>query len=895
MSHMFNGATNFNGNISNWVINTDLTSLEGVFSNTGVFNQNISGWDVSGVTNMSEMFLNASKYAGNDITDWDVSESVNLSGMFLNAPDMANKWGTHPSFEPVSVGTPSYLFFRTTPITQANIYTAVYKYIHTEDVGKAAYGLISDWDISGCHDLSGLFENGRTQSGETAVLLSNTFKSDIRNWNTSNVTNMSSMFYGCQMFESDLSGWNTSNVTDMNGMFRDCRKFDSYINTVTVNNIVSWDVSKVTDMAYMFCDAQNLSGDISDWNTSNVTNMSSMFYGTLKFNQNINTNGNKWIVSKVTNMSNMFGGSSNGQLEFRNIFNQDISGWDVSKCTDMEGMFAYNKAFNHDITKWAVGAVNAPYTKFKDMFKNNITDLSNNPFSDKWKTKIGWNGGGTSPPSEGWPSVKFFQDIIVEVSDFKLITNNDGADKRAGHHTTLRDPKHATVMLTFTTNSPAGPWEVIFNSGGNSIGANITVTVSGYTVTATYPCSSADTEGDISYIVKYFPYGGGDAKIFLPNSNDIATTVIFDKTPPTLTTVSIVSNNSYDNSLGKPGDTVTLTFTASEQLKNSPVITFKSNGYGVGGPITTTNIINTTWISQYTIRDTDIEGLITFTINFWDLSNIAGVPITETTNSTGVIFSVNNKVVISADGVALINNSITDSLTHELIFTITEPTNDFTIDNIITTNNTLSNFKKDPSGNNKKYTATSVSIGGWNYIRIEGGTFRSLAGNMNVTTDFSWKFQINLVDSNIRDAVNTWVSDSTKAIDLYGHIINWDTSNITDMSGLFKNKTLFNNDITNWNTTKVTDMSEMFMGAAAFNQNIETVKNLPGGGAKWNTDKVSSMRYMFYGATAFNQDLSSWGADLGNSDITGFSSKFGGKNNIYNINKTIKDTWEFKL
>jgi surface protein len=417
----------------------------------------------------------------------------------------------------------------------------------------------------------------------------------------------------------------------------------------------------------------------------------------------------------------------------------------------------------------------------------------------------------------------------------------------------------------------------------------------GYTVKATYVCSSADTEGDISYIVKYFPYGGGEPKIFLPNSNDSATSVIFDKTPPTLTTVSIVSNNSYDNSLGKPGDTVTLTFTASEQLKNSPVITFKSNGYGVGGPITTTNIINTTWISQYTIRDTDIEGLITFKIEFRDLSNIAGVSITETTNSTGVIFSVNNKVVISADGVALINNSITDSLTHELIFTITEPTNDFTIDNIITTNNTLSNFKKDPSGNNKKYTATSVSIGGWNYIRIEGGTFRSLAGNMNVTTDFSWKFQINLVDSNIRDAVNTWVSDSTKAIDLYGHIINWDTSNITDMSGLFKNKTLFNNDITNWDTTKVTDMSEMFKGAAAFNQNIETVKNLPGGGAKWNTDKVSSMRYMFYGATAFNQDLSSWEADLGNSDITGFSSKFGGKNNIYNINKTIKDTWEFKL
>jgi surface protein len=38
-------------------------------------------------------------------------------------------------------------------------------------------------------------------------------------WNTSGVTNMSSMFAGCSQFNQDISGWNTSAVTNMSAMF----------------------------------------------------------------------------------------------------------------------------------------------------------------------------------------------------------------------------------------------------------------------------------------------------------------------------------------------------------------------------------------------------------------------------------------------------------------------------------------------------------------------------------------------------------------------------------------------------------------------------------------------------------------------------------------------------
>ncbi|WP_071646491.1 BspA family leucine-rich repeat surface protein [Mycoplasma capricolum] len=56
-----------------------------------------------------------------------------------------------------------------------------------------------------------------------------------------------------------------------------------------IKGIEDWDVSEVTDMSYMFFQTSNFNQDISNWNTSNVENMSCMFKGSKSFNQNINT------------------------------------------------------------------------------------------------------------------------------------------------------------------------------------------------------------------------------------------------------------------------------------------------------------------------------------------------------------------------------------------------------------------------------------------------------------------------------------------------------------------------------------------------------------------------------------------------------------------------------
>jgi len=64
------------------------------------------------------------------------------------------------------------------------------------------------------------------------------------------------------------------------------------------------------------------------------------------------------------------------------------------------------------------------------------------------------------------------------------------------------------------------------------------------------------------------------------------------------------------------------------------------------------------------------------------------------------------------------------------------------------------------------------------------------------------------------------------------------TSEITDMSYLFKDNKSFNQDISGWDTSKVTNMSYMFYNASSFNKDI----------SNWDISKVINLDYCFYGA-----------------------------------------------
>jgi hypothetical protein len=99
----------------------------------------------------------------------------------------------------------------------------------------------------------------------------------------------------------------------------------------------------------------------------------------------------------------------------------------------------------------------------------------------------------------------------------------------------------------------------------------------------------------------------------------------FDHTAPTLTTVTMASNNA-NSSYAREGDVVTLNFTASESIE-TPIVSI------AGHIITATAGADNSYTATYTMTASDEEGPVAFTINFSDLIGNAGTQVTTTTNA----------------------------------------------------------------------------------------------------------------------------------------------------------------------------------------------------------------------------------------------------------------------
>ena len=99
--------------------------------------------------------------------------------------------------------------------------------------------------------------------------------------------------------------------------------------------------------------------------------------------------------------------------------------------------------------------------------------------------------------------------------------------------------------------------------------------------------------------------------------------------------------------------------------------------------------------------------------------------------------------------------------------------------------------------------------------------------------------QTQITQDNIYQAVAEWLVDPVLAEETYGHISDWDVSNVNNMQGMFYYTQSFNQDIGDWDVSNVTNMEGMFSYAQSFNQDI----------GDWDVSNVNNIEGMFYQAT----------------------------------------------
>ena len=210
---------------------------------------------------------------------------------------------------------------------------------------------VSNWNSSNVMDMSYMFYD--TGEHASSLLL------DLSSWNTSSVTDMSYMFYETgyrkvSSFTLDLSSWNTSSVTNMLSMFDSA---GGSATTWSIGDLSSWNTSNVTNMRSMFDSAGESAttwsiGDISSWNTSNVTDMREMFYDAGYSAETFTLNLSSWKTSNVTDIGYMFAYAGYSA----ETFTLNLSSWNTSSVIFMDDMFysagSSATTFTLDLSSW---------------------------------------------------------------------------------------------------------------------------------------------------------------------------------------------------------------------------------------------------------------------------------------------------------------------------------------------------------------------------------------------------------------------------------------------------------------------------------------------------------------------------------------------------------------
>ena len=891
MTDAFRGATNFNQNISGWNV-SNVTHMSYAFKNATSFNQDIGNWNIVNVSFMFEMFTGATSFSAenydNLLTGWS-AQSVQ-SNIIFGAPPTSycageagrtdlianHSWTINGDLGKIC---PMILTFNTEAGAPGNTTIILPISDGAYDVDFNNDGIYGDTDAA-AQSLDNLTDTKtitfaspgiytiriRTNSANTSKQLRIVYAdandaqklTTINSWGDIVWTSMRNAFRGCSnMNISATSGTPDLNmVTDMSLMFDGASKLNQDLN--------SWDVSKVTNMNYMFSGATIFNGNISSWNIGNVTNVSHMFSNASDFDKNIGS----WDVSNVTDMSHMFSNASS--------FNQDLNLWNTSSATNMQALFYRASSFNGDTNNWNVSNVTSMWRMFsgastfnQDISAWNISKVTS--IGDMFKDAISFNQDLSS-----WNTTS----VISMISTFNGATafNQDISAWNVTSVNSMNDIlTGATHFSTDNYDLLLTAWSAQNVQSGVSFGAPPTNYCDGEAgrvdLVTNHSWTITNDLGKICPMILTFNTEAGD--------------------PGNVTIVLPISDGAFDvdfNNDGTYGD-IDATAQSLDNLTGTKTITFANAG------VHTIRIRANSANTNKQIRIAYVNGN-----SSQKLTSIENWGDFVWTSMQAAFEGCSNMNISATAGVPDLS-SVTDmSSMFKGATALNQDLNSWNVSNVENMNSMFSEatvFNGNVSAWNTanvtnmhsmfyRAAAFNQNIGAWNVSNVIniGGMFNQASSfNQDIS---SWNVSkvISLGNtfayaSAFNQPLNSWdVSNVTNMLGMFEastsfnqDLNSWDVSKVTNMLFVFKNATAFNGNITAWNTGAATRMKEMFRGAAVFNQDLNSwnVSNVTemdgmfidaaifnGNISSWNTGNVTNMNLMFANAPAFNQDISNW-------------------------------------
>jgi hypothetical protein len=350
----------------------------------------------------------------------------------------------------------------------------------------------------------------------------------------------------------------------------------------------------------------------------------------------------------------------------------------------------------------------------------------------------------TSVTNSSAVEVDFTAPTLTSVS---LLTDNDTDDQ----HATTGD----VVTLSFTSDDDlsAVPVVTMFINGTAAVGGVTVNTGSAPNYTATFTVDGTgstvgtdiDDQGSVTFSIDFVDDAGNN------NGADVTavtntSSVEVDFTPPTLSNVTIVSNNGTNTDKAITADIVSLTFTIDDDITGTPVVSFRSGGANINNGVTVAvNGAHPDYKATYDVSSLDNDGLVTFAINFTDDAGNTGAQVTSV-SGTGAATSVtidNTAPTVTITRNAVTNGSFTGtndtSLSYDITFSedIDNDASEFTIADDITINSTgltlTSGLTEDIATSDFTLTFSSITGDGDLSFDISnsGGTpVTDLAGNV---------------------------------------------------------------------------------------------------------------------------------------------------------------------